>query len=205
MSFLLTDVVDSTGLWERAPVAMDAALTRHDVLIGAAVAAYGGIVLKHKGEGDSTFSVFISTSTALAAAAEAQRLLVDEPWPAATPILVRMGVHTGEAVQRGRDYYGRTVNRAARVRAIAAGGQVLLTSTAAALVGGEVPEGTEIRFLRSELLRGIDGVEAIHELVDHRRARPKPAAAGTVLPVSLPGPLVAALPRFSSAAATSPR
>ena len=75
MSFLLTDVVDSTGLWERAPVAMDAALTRHDVLIGAAVAAYGGIVLKHKGEGDSTFSVFVSTSTALAAAAEAQRLL----------------------------------------------------------------------------------------------------------------------------------
>ena len=95
---------------------MDAALTRHDALITSAVEAHGGIVLKHKGEGDSTFCVFESASAAVAAATDAQRQLASEVWPDATPILVRMGIHSGEAVQRGRDYYGQTVNRAARVR-----------------------------------------------------------------------------------------
>jgi class 3 adenylate cyclase len=106
-----------------------------------------------------------------------------------------MGVHTGEAVQRGHDYYGQTVNRAARVRALAAGGQVLLTSASASFVEGDLPEGTELRFLRRELLRGIDRLEAIHELVDHRRAEPKVAAPSPVLAAFLPASLAAALPR----------
>ncbi|RPI09399.1 MAG: adenylate/guanylate cyclase domain-containing protein, partial [Actinobacteria bacterium] len=156
VSFLLTDVVGSTTLWERAPVAMDAALARHDALITSAVESRGGIVLKHKGEGDSVFCVFETASAAAAAATDAQRRLAGEEWPAATPIVVRMGIHSGEAVQRGRDYYGQTVNRAARVRALAGGGQVLLSSVSASLVGPHLPEGTELRFLRSELLRGID-------------------------------------------------
>ncbi len=194
MSFLLTDVVDSTALWERAPGPMDGALVRHDALITAAVVAQGGVVLKHKGEGDSTFSVFATASAATAAAAEAQRRLTEEPWPEVTPIVVRMGIHSGEAVQRGRDYYGQTVNRAARVRALAAGGQVLLTGASAALAEGELPDGTELRFLRSELLRGTDRLEAIHELVDHRRARPEATLPASVVPPSLPAPLTVALP-----------
>ena len=168
---------------------------RHDALITAAVTEHGGIVLKHKGEGDSTFSIFDSAPAAVAAATQAQRQLDAESWPDVTPIVVRMGIHTGEAVQRGRDYYGQTVNRAARVRALAVGGQVLLTSASAALVGGSLPEGTELRFLRSELLRGTDKPEAIHELIDHRRALPATAAsAAFVAPPSLPAPLAVALP-----------
>ena len=116
-------------------------------------------------------------------------------WPDATPILVRMGVHTGEAVQRGRDYYGQTVNRAARVRTLAMGGQVLLTSASAALVAGDLPEGTELRFLRRELLRGTDRLEAIHELVDHRRAGTEGGHRGSCATDPLPAPLAVALPR----------
>ena len=127
-------------------------------------------MLKHKGEGDSTFSVFDDASAAAAAATEAQRRLSDESWPEMTRIVVRMGIHTGEAVQQGRDYYGQTVNRAARVRALAVGGQVLLTSASATLVEGRLPEGTDLVFLRSEVLRGTEKLEAIYELVDHRRA-----------------------------------
>ncbi len=178
---------------------------RHDELITAAVTAHGGIVLKHKGEGDSTFSVFDSASAAVAAATEAQRRLGAESWPDTTRIVVRMGIHTGEAVQRGRDYYGQTVNRAARVRALAVGGQVLLTSAAAALVEGDLPDGTELRFLRSELLRGTDKPEAIHELVDHRRA--PPATAPTATPVAPPRSPRRSRSRClacSSAVATSP-
>ena len=167
---------------------------RHDALLTSAVTEHGGLVLKHKGEGDSTFSVFDDTSAAAAAATEAQRRLSDESWPEMTRIVVRMGIHTGEAVQRG-DYYGQTVNRAARVRALAVGGQVLLTSASAALVEGRLPEGTDLVFLRSEVLRGTEKLEAIYELVDHRRAPPPTVPpVPPVAPPSLPGPLTVALP-----------
>ena len=168
---------------------------RHDALLTSAVTEHGGLVLKHKGEGDSTFSVFDDASAAAAAATEAQRRLSDESWPEMTRIVVRMGIHTGEAVQRGRDYYGQTVNRAARVRALAVGGQVLLTSASAALVEGRLPEGTDLVFLRSEVLRGTEKLEAIYELVDHRRAPPPTVPpVPPVAPPSLPGPLTVALP-----------
>jgi class 3 adenylate cyclase/tetratricopeptide (TPR) repeat protein len=169
LTFLFTDVVDSTALWERAPGVMDATLSRHDKLIEAAVEAHGGFLLKHRGEGDSTFCVFERASDAIGAATDAQRRIAAESWDPATPMSVRMGVHSGQSILRGRDYYGQTVNRAARVRAVARGGQVLLSSASAELVASALPEDTELRFLRQEVLRGIDRVEAIHELVDLRR------------------------------------
>ncbi|MDX2380277.1 MAG: AAA family ATPase [Acidimicrobiia bacterium] len=171
LTFLFTDVVDSTALWERAPGLMDATLSRHDLLIERAVVAHGGFLLKHRGEGDSTFCVFAQASDAIAAAIRAQRDIAAETWDPATPIHVRMGLHSGESIIRGRDYYGQTINRAARVRAVAGGGQVLLSSRAAELVDGDLPDDTEVRFLRQEVLRGIDKVEAIHELVDLTRSR----------------------------------
>ena len=64
VSFVLTDVVGSTELWEKAPSAMAAALSRHDHLVSEAMAAEGGTLLKARGEGDSTFSVFTRASNA---------------------------------------------------------------------------------------------------------------------------------------------
>ena len=73
---------------------------------------------------------------------------------------------------------------------------MLLSAAAAALVETQLPDGTELQFLRSELLRGTEKVEAIHELVDHqrprlarRRADDTPQAAP-----SLPLPLASSLP-----------
>ncbi len=186
LTFLMTDVVDSTLLWESAPGLMDGALTRHDQIIEAAVTMYDGVLLKHRGEGDSTFCVFGSASEATAAAIEAQRRLAAETWDEATPMSVRMGIHTGESILRGRDYYGQTINRTARVRAVAVGGQVLLSSTTAALVGASLPTDTELRFLRHEKLRGIERPEAIHEVVDRRR--PEPVERVVALPPSWPLP-----------------
>ncbi|MEL7209804.1 MAG: hypothetical protein AAGK32_16485, partial [Actinomycetota bacterium] len=64
VTFVLTDIVGSTRLWETAPEAMATALERHDRIIRAAVDDAGGVVLKHRGEGDSTFSVFPQATTA---------------------------------------------------------------------------------------------------------------------------------------------
>ncbi|HEX2381465.1 MAG TPA: AAA family ATPase, partial [Acidimicrobiales bacterium] len=193
MTFLLTDVVDSTVLWERSSDAMAMALERHDELVRDAVTSHRGIFLKHRGEGDSTFAVFSQPSAALAAACSAQRALIAEPWDASTPIWVRIGIHTGEAVERDRDYYGLTVNRAARLRALATGGQVLVSDTTAQLAGG-APDGTELVFLRTESLRGIGEPEPIHELVDHTRTQraPEPRNVRHSTERSLPPAIVSA-------------
>ncbi len=195
LTFLMTDVVDSTLLWESAPGLMDGALTRHDQIIEAAVTLHDGVVLKHRGEGDSTFCVFESAAAATAASVEAQRRLAAEMWDEATPMSVRMGIHTGESILRGRDYYGQTINRTARVRAVAVGGQVLLSSATAALVSTALPVETELRFLRLEKLRGIERPEAIHEVVDRRRPRPLESPGATQRSWPLPPLLDEAITR----------
>jgi class 3 adenylate cyclase len=196
VTFLMTDVVGSTPLWERAPSLMDATLERHDALMDATVRAHGGLLLRHRGEGDSTFSVFSSTAAALAAATEAQRRLVAEPWNPETPIAVRIGVHCGEVVIRDREYYGRAVNRAARVRGLANAGQVYLTGAAVALADGQLPAGTELLFVRTEVLRGTDTPEEIYELVDPTRPVPRVPEDVAVAQRPLPETIAATVPRY---------
>ena len=57
-----------------------------------------------------------------------------ESWPDNAPIRVRMGLHTGEAQERGGDYFGSAVNRAARIMSAGHGGQVLVSATTAVMV-----------------------------------------------------------------------
>lgn len=193
LTFLFTDVVDSTALWEQAPELMDAALHRHDTIIEATVAEHGGLLLKHKGEGDSTFCVFVSTPAAVAAAVDVRRALSRESWPERAPIVVRVGLHTGESILRGRDYYGRTINRAARVRAVAVGGQIVLSGAAALAAGSDLPSGVDVRFLRQAVLKGIEGAEEIYELIDSQvlPVRNSPELVG---PVPLPSVLESVAP-----------
>ena len=79
-----------------------------------AVESHGGVVLKARGEGDSTFSVFARASEAVRAAYGAQVALSGYAWPEGAHLRVRVAVHSGEAVERDGDYVGTTVNRAAR-------------------------------------------------------------------------------------------
>src|SRR5262249_44769590 len=127
--------------WEQHPEAMRAVGRRHDELIEEAVAQYGGTLVRPRGEGDSRFAVFRLASTAVSAATAAQLAFHAEPWPMPDPLRIRMGVHTGEADLRDGDYYGSTVNRCARLRAIAHGGQTLLSSATAQLVRQQLPNG----------------------------------------------------------------
>src|SRR5688500_2867025 len=119
VTFLFTDVVGSTRLWEQHPEAMRLALARHDELIEHLTAEHGGVVVRPRGEGDSRFAVFVRAVDAVAAAAAIQRALRAESWPPETPLRVRLAAHTGDADLRAGDYYGAAVNRAARLRAVA--------------------------------------------------------------------------------------
>ena len=164
VAFLLTDVEGSTRLWDGHAAEMATALARHDALVAEIVDAHGGQVLKTRGEGDSTFSVFAHPSQAVAAALATQQALTSEPWPDDTPIAVRAAVHAGEAELRDGDYFGSVVNRAARVRAIAHGGQVLLTDTIAQLVRDALPADATLLDLGPQRLRDLSRPERVHQL-----------------------------------------
>src|SRR5438445_12308521 len=127
VTFLFTDIEGSTRLWEQNPGETRAALVRHDAIIEELVAGQGGAVVRARGEGDSRFAVFARASDALNAVIDLQRALHAEPWPTPEPLRVRVALHTVEADLRAGDYYGSAVNRCARIRSAAHGGQVLLS------------------------------------------------------------------------------
>jgi predicted ATPase/class 3 adenylate cyclase len=186
-SFVLTDIVGSVGLWERDPELMARAVARHDAIIGREVARAGGTLVRSKGEGDSTFSVFDHPAEAVVAAMAIQTAVDTEQWPSTTPLQVRAGVHTGDAEPRDGDWYGPAVNRAARLRALAAGGQTLVSGVTAGLVADQLPESACVFYRGRRVLRGIERPEEVWELVaanDPRCASPKSVGVGG-LPVAL--------------------
>ena len=139
VTFLLTDIEGSTRLWESAPDAMEEALERHNRLLTGVIEGHGGVVVTSRGEGDSFFACFGSAVSAVEAAGDCQRRLTAEAWPAAAALRVRMGLHTGEAHIRDGDYVEHaSINRCARVKAAAHGGQVLVTQTTRDLVAGRL-------------------------------------------------------------------
>jgi predicted ATPase/class 3 adenylate cyclase len=135
VTFLFTDLEASTRLWEEHPKAMEVALARHDEILRSSIEAHDGHVFATGGDGLA--AAFARSADALAAAREAQERLAAEPWPDGVPLRVRMGLHTGEAVEREGDYFGPAVNRAARLMAAGHGGQVLCSQSTAALVENE--------------------------------------------------------------------
>src|SRR4051794_14208665 len=122
VTFLMTDIEASTRRWEEQPEAMRADLARHDATLREAIEGHGGWLFKHTGDG--MLAAFPAARPAIQAAIAAQRLL---------KLPVRMGVCTGEAELRDNNYFGPTLNRAARIMDAAHGGQVLVAAVTAAI------------------------------------------------------------------------
>jgi class 3 adenylate cyclase len=144
---------------------MRTALARHHALIAAEIEQRDGVVVKSQGEGDSVFAVFARAADAVTAAWALQRALISEPWPAETPVRVRAALHTGEAELRGGDYYGAAVNRCARLRAAAHGGQVLLSLATQELTRDRLPEDTSLRDLGERRLKDLTRPERVFQLL----------------------------------------
>jgi len=160
VTFLFTDIVDSTQLWERYPQAMPQVLVRHDVLVHAVIAMHDGVVFKTLG--DAVCAAFARAPDALAAARAAQHALHAEDWtalglPPERPLQVRMALHTGAADARNGDYIGPPLNRSARILAAGHGRQILLSHATCELVADALPDGVTLRDLGTYQLKGLHG------------------------------------------------
>jgi predicted ATPase/class 3 adenylate cyclase len=124
-TFLFTDIEGSTRLWDQFPDAMLSALDQHDALLGEAIVCAGGHVMLRSGDG--VVAVFCSAAAAVDAAIAAQRALAVADFGPLTSLKVRMGVHSGEVVDRDGELLGWALNVASRLHALAHGGQIVVS------------------------------------------------------------------------------
>ena len=164
VTFLMTDVVESTPLWLSSRAQMYSAMRRHDQLLTAAIETNGGIVLKERGEGDSFFAVFLRATDAVVAALDAQRAVLSEPWMDRIQISVRMAILTGEADAQDRDYRSPAVNRCAKLRRRAVGNQVLVSETTYSIVADILRADIGLVSVGKRRLEGHDRPEEIYVL-----------------------------------------
>jgi predicted ATPase/class 3 adenylate cyclase/DNA-binding CsgD family transcriptional regulator len=165
VTFVLTDL-DALASQRDAPEAMAAATDRQQALIDEAIAEHGGARPLHQDDGQTVVAAFSRASDAVRAALDAQRALTAEDWPDGKVPRARMAVHTGEAQLRDEgSYFGDSVARCGHLRAIAHGGQVLLSDATAALVADRLPEGAELRDLGVHRLRDLGRPGRVWQLV----------------------------------------
>ncbi|MEZ5321111.1 MAG: hypothetical protein R2698_03330 [Microthrixaceae bacterium] len=166
IAFLLTDVEQSTRSWEAEPDSMLAAMKEHNRILAAAVSRRGGVCPPAQGEGDSIVAAFARASDAVLAAVAAQRALAAQRWPTSRPIRVRMAVHAGEArLLDDGNYAGHAIIRTARLRAIAQGGQILVSASAHDLAVDQFGDTVDFRDLGDHRLKDLERPERVWQVV----------------------------------------
>jgi len=158
VTLLLADVESSTRLWETQPDQMKAAVTCLDQTLSDAIAKHHGVRPVEQGEGDSFVIAFARAADALACALELQRAPLG-------PIKLRIGVHTGDVQLRDEgNYIGPTINRTARLRDLAHGGQTVLSGATEPLVVDQLPPDVSLTDLGSHPLRDLPRPERVVQL-----------------------------------------
>src|SRR4029077_21090226 len=158
VTLLLADVEGSTRLWETQPEEMTAACARLKRARGDLVSAQGGVRPVEQGEGDSFVAAFTRASDAVACALDLQRAPL-------APIRLRIGLHTGEVQLRDEaNYIGPTINRTARIRDLAHGGQTVLSGTTTDLVCDRLPADAWLTDLGTHPVRDLPRPELVAQL-----------------------------------------
>jgi class 3 adenylate cyclase len=162
VTFLLTDIEDSTSLLER--LGGRYAVLRDDVqgIIRRAVLAVGGREVDARA--DEFFAVFERATSAIEAAVALQRVLGERTWPDRLECRVRVGIHSGHPNLTDSGYVGLPVHAAARVSSAAHGGQIVVSDEAKRAIDGAVPAGIRLRSLGRHRLRGLTRPEALFQI-----------------------------------------
>ena len=161
VTFLFTDIEGSTALLRELGDRYGDVLSRERSILRDALSSAGGQEIDT--QGDAFFFSFTRARDAVAGAVAAQRSLAAEDWPDGVDVKVRMGLHTGEPSVGEEGYVGLDVVRAARICSAGHGGQILLSETTRALLGGALPDGVTLRDLGGQTLKDV-GEERIYQL-----------------------------------------
>ena len=138
---------------------MAAVVSRHYEVLDATISSHAGYRPVEQGEGDSVVAAFNKATDALSAALDAQRALAD------VGVRVRMAIHTGETELRDAgNYFGPTIIRCARLRAICHGAQVLVSDTTRLIVGEHLPQDANLRDLGTHRLKDLGAAERVWQL-----------------------------------------
>ena len=128
---MFSDIENSTALNEgMGDARWMEVLREHNAAIEAQVRAHGGYVVKTMGDGYMV--AFKSAADGLRCAIAMQQAFVSNP-----DVRIRIGLHTGEMVREGDDFFGRHVNLAARVAGHASGGEIFVSGVLRELVTGQ--------------------------------------------------------------------
>jgi class 3 adenylate cyclase len=156
VTFLFSDIEGSTRLVKALRERYAQVLAEHRRLVRAAIADHAGQEVDT--QGDAFFVAFASAKPAVLCALQVQRVLAAHDWPDGAPVRVRIGIHTGQAIQAGEGYTGLAVHRAARICAAARGGQVLISQATQTLIADEEEEelGFALEDLGEHRLKDLD-------------------------------------------------
>lgn len=158
VTLLLADVQGSTQLWDSQPQEMTAAIAKMDQTLAELVGAHHGIRPVEQGEGDSFVIAFSRASDAVTCALALQRAPL-------APLRLRIGVHTGEVQLRDENnYVGPAINRTARLRELAHGGQTVLSGTTGDLVADTLSDDAWLTDLGTHALRDLPRPERVVQL-----------------------------------------
>ena len=168
VTFLFTDIQGSTELLARlGRDEYGALLDEHRRLLRAAFLDADGREVDT--QGDAFFAAFPSAASAIQAAVRIQRET------AATPLPVRMGIHTGEPLLAPTGYVGLDVHRAARICSAGHGGQALISQATRELIEDDLPDGLGLRDLGEHRLKDPPRPQRLSQIVIEGLANEFPA------------------------------
>ncbi|HEY2259469.1 MAG TPA: LuxR C-terminal-related transcriptional regulator [Solirubrobacteraceae bacterium] len=165
VTFLLSDVEGSTRMWSQIPDRMGGAVAEMYSVLDRTITGHDGVRPVEQGEGDSVVGAFSRAADAVAAALAAQREL-HTPRADGIELRVRIALHTADAQLRDEgNYFGVALSRCARLRAIARGGQTLLSRATRDLVVDRLPESADLVDCGVHRLRDLGRPEHVFALV----------------------------------------
>ena len=199
VTFLFTDIEGSTRLAQEFPAELPALLARHHEILNEAIERNHGHVFQVVGDGFC--AAFTTAADGVQAAVDAQEVLQREDW-GETPILVRMGLHTGTATWRDGSYEGyMTLAQVQRVMSAAYGAQILVSSSTKVLLSQRLPAGVTLRDVGEHQLKGLVSPERLWQVIvpDLRQDFP-PLRTLSTIPNNLPAQVTEFIGRESELA-----
>jgi len=163
ITFLFTDIEDSTGLVQQLGARYDAFLGDVRRLLHAAIRGTGGREVETRA--DEMFAVFERAPAGLDAALAIQRNVQGRAWPDGLNLRIRIGLHAGEPTLTDTGYVGLAVHTAHRICFASHGGQILLSRAVRDALGGSGPEGVSFTPLGFHQLHGLPQPLEIFQVV----------------------------------------